>query len=315
MKNRIALALATLLLSACDALAPAPTAQVIIVTSNPANGTVPQATVTAASPLAQIFDNTASLAARVNGEDIPLSALDAELTRAAAGIDANTPDGQQLIAQLRPKVLDALIQRALIAQEAAKQGVLVNEQQIDDEIAIAQQRSGGDAAYAQWLQSSQLSEQDARDMARHDLLTNALRDRVLSTLPKQAEYLRAFHILVATEGEAQQVLAKLDGGAKFGPLARQLSIDPSTAPDEGDLDWFAQGTGTILWPEVEAAAFSLQPGETSPIVQSPVGFHVIRVTGREMRPLSEADLAALQQAELNRWLDNLLASATVERFQ
>ena len=95
------------------------------------------------------------------------------------------------------------------------------------------------------------------------------------------EQVRASHILLKTEGkdeavvrkEAQAVLAQINGGADFAELARKVSDDTSKEQG-GDLDFFARGR---MVPEFETAAFAMAPGQTSDIVKSQFGFHIIRV--------------------------------------
>ncbi len=320
------------LLTACDPnTLPAPQATLLATLTSPqatapnavtiAPGGEPASNVTITVPTAAPTETPAPtgtpapvLAARVNDAEITLEMFNAELARQLGDVDPASEDGKNKAATLKDAVLNDLIQKALIAQEAARQGLTITEQQVDDELAFAQERSGGADKYAAWLAANRLTDEDARDMVRNELLGAALRDRVLATTPREAEHVRAFHILLATEAEAQQVMARLDAGAKMGPLAQANSIDESTRADDGDLGWFARGTGAILWPEVEAAAFALQPGETSGIVQSPVGFHIIRVTERQVRPLSDTDLATVQQAALAKWLTQLQSQAKIEKF-
>jgi peptidyl-prolyl cis-trans isomerase C len=84
------------------------------------------------------------------------------------------------------------------------------------------------------------------------------------------------HILVKTEKEAQDVLAQLKGGAKFEDLAKKVSIDPAGAKG-GDLGWFGKGA---MIPEFEKVAFAMKEGETSGIVKTKFGFHIIKLTGK-----------------------------------
>jgi parvulin-like peptidyl-prolyl isomerase len=254
------------------------------------------------------------LAAIVNGEQITLDQFNAELARYLGDADPSSADGQQRSQQLRPIVLDDMIQRILIAQEAITQGVNVTEEQVDAEIAAAKQDAGGDEAYVTWLAQNKMTDIDARVLVRTELQTAALRDRVFATVPQQTEYVRAFHIVVGSEAEAQRVLNQLQSGAKFSALAASQSLDESTRADDGDLGWFARGTGAIIWPEIEEAAFALQPGETSEVVRSPAGFHVIRVTARENRALTDDDRVSLNRAALETWLSDLQSRARIERF-
>lgn len=333
-RSRVAMLICAALLAACDPnTLPAPQATLlatltaaqastpIAVTLAPGSTSEPVSNVTLTVPTAAPTETPAPtdtpapvLAARVNDAEITIDMFNAETARLLGNVDPASDEGQKRAAEMKDAVLDSLIQKALIAQEAARQGVAISEQQIDDELAFAQEKSGGADKYAAWLAANRLTDEDAREMVRSELLGAALRDRVLAAMPREAEHVRAFHILLATEAEAQQVMTRLDAGAKLGPLAQANSIDDSTRADDGDLCWFARGTGAILWPEVEAAAFALQPGETSGIVRSPIGFHIIRVTERQLRPLSDADLAAVQQAALEKWLAQLQSQAKIEKF-
>lgn len=70
---------------------------------------------------------------------------------------------------------------------------------------------------------------------------------------------------------AEEALARLAGGEAFDEVARSLS-DGATAPRGGDLGWFTRGQ---FLPDFEDAVFALRPGETSGIVETKAGFHVI----------------------------------------
>ena len=90
------------------------------------------------------------------------------------------------------------------------------------------------------------------------------------------EEIRASHILVATAEEAQAILDELALGADFADLARERSTCPS-ATAGGDLGWFTRGK---MDPAFEEAAFALEVGEMSGIVETQFGFHVILLTDR-----------------------------------
>ncbi len=86
---------------------------------------------------------------------------------------------------------------------------------------------------------------------------------------------RASHILVKTREEAQAILGQLrSNGAKFEDLARGKSQCPS-GKQGGDLGWF--GRNRMVKP-FEDAAFSLNKGALSEVVQTKFGFHIIKVT-------------------------------------
>ncbi len=97
----------------------------------------------------------------------------------------------------------------------------------------------------------------------------------------QPAQVQARHILVkGTDAEARAkaegLLAELKKGADFAALAKKSSDDPGSAANGGDLGFF--GRGKMVKP-FEDAAFALeQPGDLSPLVESPFGFHIIELT-------------------------------------
>ncbi|TET09814.1 MAG: hypothetical protein E3J83_01545 [Candidatus Atribacteria bacterium] len=89
----------------------------------------------------------------------------------------------------------------------------------------------------------------------------------------EPEQVHARHILVETEEEANNLLLQLkEGLTDFAELAKEKSIGPS-APSGGDLGFFTRGQ---MVKEFEDAAFSLEPGEISGVVQSQFGYHIIK---------------------------------------
>ena len=100
------------------------------------------------------------------------------------------------------------------------------------------------------------------------------------------EEVRASHILLNTAGkdeaevraQAEDLLTQLEAGADFAMLATEFSEDAGTAANGGDLDYFGRGR---MVPEFETAAFALEPGQTSGIVQSQFGFHIIRAVDKK----------------------------------
>ena len=122
-----------------------------------------------------------------------------------------------------------------------------------------------------------------------------------------ADEIRASHILVPTEEEANAVKAELDGGADFATLAKAKSIDPGAA-NGGDLGFF--GPGMMVAP-FEAAAFALTDvGQVSAPVQSQFGWHVIRLEEKRQSsaPAFEQVAAQLQQQLLMSTFDETVAA-------
>ena len=86
--------------------------------------------------------------------------------------------------------------------------------------------------------------------------------------------IRARHILLKTHEDAEMVKKRLKTGSKFEDLAKTYSIDPGSKTKGGDLGFFPAGA---MVPEFDAAALKLNTGETSDIVETRFGFHVIKV--------------------------------------
>ncbi len=127
---------------------------------------------------------------------------------------------------------------------------------------------------------------------------------------ENVEEVQARHILVATQGEAETVIKRLEKGEGFAALAGELSLGPS-ASRGGDLGYFLAEEMVQAFSD---AAFSLQPGELSAPVETEFGWHVIRLEDRRVVPppsfedLSEQIRAFLEQQERNLFFDELLTS-------
>jgi peptidyl-prolyl cis-trans isomerase D len=117
------------------------------------------------------------------------------------------------------------------------------------------------------------------------------------------EQIRASHILLRTAGKdeaavkakADDLLKRARAGADFGELARTNSEDEGTAKNGGDLDYFGRGR---MVPEFDLAAFALEPGQTSEVVKTEFGYHIIKLVDKKpatMRPLGEVRPQLVEQ--------------------
>jgi len=108
----------------------------------------------------------------------------------------------------------------------------------------------------------------------------ALYEETVADIEPQQE-VRARHILVPTEGEAQEAASRIAEGEAFEDVAAELSQDPGSAERGGDLGFFTRDRMVAPFAE---AAFALEPGQVSGPVQSQFGWHVIQVEERRDRP-------------------------------
>ncbi len=122
------------------------------------------------------------------------------------------------------------------------------------------------------------------------------------------EEVHARHILVTTEDEANAVIGRLDDGEDFETVAMETSIGPS-GPDGGDLGFFRKED---MVPEFGDAAFALEEGEVSGAVQSPFGWHVIKV---EERRQAEAPAMEEVAGDLSNQVAQELITEEIERLR
>jgi len=294
-----------LMLAACDS------------NTVPANPGVPTATPKPGQPAAP--KPTAAPqgpAAVVNGQEIPMAvyAREIELRKAGLaqrGINVDTPQGQAELAQEKQLALDGMIDDLLIAQEAAKQGVTVTDAEVEAALKEIINQIGSQAAFEQLLKKTGQTLDDARALQKTQMLNNKMRDRVVGTI-QAVEQIHARHILVDSQAAAQALLAQIQGGADFAQIAQQSSRDTVTKANGGDLGWFARGT--LVSKEVEDAAFALQPGQLSNVVQSAFGYHIVQTLERDpARKLEGDQLLKVQQQAMENWLNGLRAQAKVQR--
>jgi len=129
------------------------------------------------------------------------------------------------------------------------------------------------------------------------------------------ETVTASHILVETEDEAKAVIAQLNDGADFAELARETSTGPS-GPNGGELGSFGRGQ---MVPAFENAAFDMPVDSYSAApVQTQFGWHVIKVSARDVAPAPSLDqmreqiFSNLSRQSFARVVETLRAGAAVE---
>jgi parvulin-like peptidyl-prolyl isomerase len=169
--------------------------------------------------------------------------------------------------------------------------------------------------YTNWLNT--LAENTDVDEAtyRQIMRTVVLRDKLLEALgeeiPTAEEQAHARHILVETEDEAQAIIERLEAGEDFADLAAELSTDPGSAANGGDLGFVPRGRFVDT---VDEAVFTLPIGEVSEPIQSQFGWHIVEVLEREVRDLSPQDYLQKQRLALSEWLGDARVEADIEDF-
>lgn len=249
------------------------------------------------------------LAARVNGEPITRAEFDAEVQRFEAaqrelGTDLAT------LNSYRAQVLETLIDLTLLAQGAERSGVELTSDELSAKVDALAAEIGGGEAMGTWLAANGYDLESFKRALRREALAAEMTARLVDGVPDTVEQVHARHILVDSREEAEALLAELEAGADFGQLAVEHSLDLSTRVDGGDLGWFPRGV--LTQPAVEEAAFGLQPGARSRVIESDLGFHILEVLERGERPLSPDARRRLERQAVETWLRNAHADAEIE---
>ena len=204
----------------------------------------------------------------------------------------------RILANAGSAVLTSLVDEILIEQEAEKVKLISDkkiglkgvEKEVDKRAADLKKQFKDEQNFQAQLANAGLNLDAVKKQIRMDILKEKLLENKIKVTPADAkkffeenrqqlavpEQVRVAHILVSTEQEARDLALSLKVGANFELLAREKSQDAATRERGGELGSFAKG---MLIPQLEQKAFSLSAGGTD-IVQTPMGFHIIKVLGR-----------------------------------
>jgi peptidyl-prolyl cis-trans isomerase C len=256
--------------------------------------------------------------AMVNGKPITTERLDREITRISLGYaDRGTELGADVVRQMRGEVLEELIDKEVLYQEAQRLGLVVSDSEVQEQIMTMRTAFDSDMEFEAALARQEYTEkilfQELKEAFTVErLLDVRVREKVVITPEDARNYyeknpsmfvtplvVRASHILIGVEEGASTetkaaareklagILEQIRNGADFEQMAIEHSTDPS-AERGGDLGYFERGQ---MVREFEEIAFNMQPGALSGIVETRFGFHIIKVTDRrEPEKLSYEDV-------------------------
>lgn len=260
------------------------------------------------------------VAVTVNGEEISEAQVQAQLNyylRSSPEL-ANLPDAfvAQFAAQIRPQVLDGLISRTLLLQEARAADMEVTDEEV---LALLEQQGATQHPPITVEQFKQMVaaqggnfEQVKNEFKENLMLERFVQERFGDQIEASEDEAKAFydenraefdepeqvqasHILVrfpdpvdpdadpnevkaATKAQAQALLDQIEAGGDFAALAQAHSMDPGSAIHGGDLGFFPRG---IMVPPFEEAAFGQEPNEVSDLVETQFGYHIVKTTGHK----------------------------------
>ncbi|MFU8841274.1 MAG: peptidylprolyl isomerase [Nitriliruptoraceae bacterium] len=198
---------------------------------------------------------------------------------------------EALLLDTQRRILDLYIRFELVQRLADDAGAVASEADVTDARDQLLASIGGPGALEGVLQQSRLTETIFEEViVRQEALVAALRRALLEG--QQLEVRSPRHILLATEADAEEVLAELAAGADFAELARERSEDPGSAAQGGDLGPQPRGAWLV---EFDDAVWAAEVGEVVGPIQTQAGFHVIEVRSAETLGPEELSLAQAQQ--------------------
>jgi peptidyl-prolyl cis-trans isomerase C len=239
----------------------------------------------------------ATTAATVNGTTISTTTVDMLVKQRAAQGQPDNP-------QTRKDLVDHLTMQLLIAQEASKKG-LDKTSEVIEQIDFTKQQILANAFIQDYIKNNPVT----------DAMLSTEYDKVKAQMSGN-EY-KARHILVASEADAKDIIAKLKKDPKaFEALAKEKSTDPGSKVNGGDLGWFDAHS---MVPEFSDAVSKLSKGQvTQDPVKSRFGYHVIMLEdtrAKQVPPLDQIKeplKQQVQQQNLKKLMDDMKAKAKIE---
>lgn len=288
--------------------------------------------------------------ASVNGTKITQADLDREIVNISNRY-SNQMKGLPLPDDIANKALDTLITRQLLYEASQKAQIKINENDVDQNLQQTISRFPDKETFDSALKRENVTIDELKSEIRHGLAIQTyvedmfvskteVSDDELKTyyetnpeLFKHPEMVRASHILVSLDAEAndaqkaealakiEEVAKKVKEGGDFAELAKANSDCPSSN-NGGDLGFFKKGQ---MVKPFEDAAFSMNSGEVSPIVETRFGYHIIKVTEKQEEGSYSMDQVKPQiqqvlirekvQKLLEKDIETLKAKAEIKTFK
>jgi parvulin-like peptidyl-prolyl isomerase len=273
-------------------------------------------------------DPSASVAATLDGKDVPVSAVEA--VRAESRLLGETVAANE--------VLDLVVERELLRREAQLLGVQADASAVQRRIDAVTEQLGGDDALERALEAAGMTRRQLQQALEAAELFEAVGRVKFPERRADAADARRFYrrnrddfttpaavdlgaIFVRNQGIAGNALDRLESGRPFEEVARQFSIDPELKDQQGHLGWIDPGS---LPGDLGEAVERLEEGALSPPVSGGGGVWVFKVFERRperVTPLRDVDDEIIRQLTTRRraraleaWLDEAREEASVKRF-
>jgi peptidyl-prolyl cis-trans isomerase C len=289
------------------------------------------------------------IAASVNGKVITQTELEREILNLSNRYSIQSQDST-IPDDIESKALDSLITRQLLYEASQKAQIKVDDAEVDENLQQAISRFPNKEAFEAVLKRENVTEDELKSEIRYGLaIQTYVEDKYISktsvsdeelktyydsnpALFKHPEMVKASHILIRVDEQADEaqknearkniddIAKQLKEGKDFAELAKSHSECPSSS-NGGDLGSFRKGQ---MVKSFEDVAFSLNPGEISPVVETNFGYHIIKVSEKQpegtfpldqVKPQIEQVLTREKvQHLLEKDIETLKANAKIKTF-
>ncbi len=289
-------------------------------------------------------------AAVVNGTTITQKALEFETQRMVEQMarQGRVPDEKNM-PMVREEVLSRMVEEELLYQASQAEAITVPDSRVTAELDAIKKRFPSEKEYKDALAGIDMKEADlAQKITRGVAIEQLIKEHVVQDIGvddtesrafydqntdmfKRPEQVQARHILIKTaedftaeqkaeaRGKIDAVRQKVMDGAEFSALASEYSEGPSSAKG-GDLGYFSRGQ---MVKPFEDAAFALETGSVSEVVETQFGYHIIKVTDRRPATVVAYESARAQIEErlkqeksrrkIREYIEGLRAKAEIKR--
>lgn len=259
-------------------------------------------------------------------------------------------NGKTFLEIIQEQILDNLVTEAVIKQDAIKKEIEIDDAQVDEVYKSFEEQISKDEELKKFYEEQGIDEAFVKKQLRVNLImqkhqTMLLEELKLNDAATLEEMLKDYvyqveaqHILImpeegaadaekadaAAKKKAEEILAKVKAGEDFGALAKENSMDPGSAANNGSLGYFGRGQ---MVPQFEDASFALNVGDISELVKTDYGYHIIKVTGKKTIEDAKADLSAeqfinakiqaqdeIKQSKIMEYYDKLKEEADIKKY-
>lgn len=283
--------------------------------------------------------NQNNVVATVNGEEILASSVAKEqsmLTQQMAGrVDPSQMDA--VAAGMKQQAFVNIMKRILLRQAADKEGMKVSEEEKTAKIELVKSNFPSEEEFNAQLGVSGLTYEEFEKEIEYTVKVEKLIENMSATLEETTveeaksfydsntdqfenpERVKASHILIKTEAadteeikaekrkRIEDLLVRVKGGQEFADIASENSDCPSSK-NGGDLGFFGKGQMVKAF---EDAAFALEKGEISGIVETRFGYHIIKLTEKEAAKTTPFDEISKDIVE---YLFNMKKQMEIEKY-